>query len=152
MVKMATRSQRPATGEQKRTAKGLVAEEVVGTVQRAAWDESDDFERDQSMIDAFKDAMFAATQQAPRFKMMRGEALIVDNYQTLHVREPYVDLQRRSWRVWCWVDGKCYGAPDFLRQPTNVRPVSTGELPSCSGPSACSACQPKALSNGVLWG
>lgn len=152
MVKMATRGQRPASGAQKREAKTMAGAALVGTAARAAWDEADDPSRDQEMIDAYKDAMFAATQHAPRFKMLPGEALLVDNYETLHVREPYVDLQRRSWRVWCWAEGACYGAPDFMRKPTNARPVSMGE-PKKGGASACAAGPPQmAVGNGVLWG
>jgi hypothetical protein len=33
------------------------------------------------MISAYKDAMFGATAHAPRFKVQRGEALIVDNHR-----------------------------------------------------------------------
>ena len=33
------------------------------------------------------------------------------NYTCLHVREGYEDMGRRSWRVWMWVEGDCYGVP-----------------------------------------
>ena len=72
---------------------------------RQLWDEEDAPERDQKMIDTFKDAVFAATAHAPRFKILPGEALLIDNYTALHVREGYVDMNRRAWRVWMWAEG-----------------------------------------------
>ena len=91
--------------------------ETVGAsmAERVSWDETEAIERDQEMIDTFKDAVFAATAYAPRFKVLPGEALLVNNYSALHVREGYEDLDRRSWRVWMWNDGDCYGGPDWMR-------------------------------------
>jgi len=76
---------------------------------------------DQWLIDTWKDAVFAATAHAPRFKVLPGEALLVDNYTCLHVREGYEDMGRRSWRVWMWVEGACYGGPDWIRDANGRR-------------------------------
>ena len=48
---------------------------------------------------------------APRFKVLAGEVLIVDNHRTWHLREPYEDLDRHAWRVWMWKEGDCPGLP-----------------------------------------
>ena len=76
---------------------------------RESWDESEDMEGDQKMIGAFKDAVFGATAHAPRFKVGAGECLILDNYRALHIREPYLDLERRGWRREVYVESKCAG-------------------------------------------
>jgi hypothetical protein len=141
MVKLATGGQVPATAIQKRTAKAgdgqllggggggggggddddgcSAATTMIGAAlsERTGWDEDEAIARDQRMIDAYKDAAFAATAHAPRFKVQPGEALIVDNYRAMHVREGYRDLDRRSWRVWMWAAGACYGGPNFLNDP-----------------------------------
>jgi hypothetical protein len=131
MVKMATSSQNPATSAQKIEAKNdaWLAESIGHSLEeRAKWDETDDLERDQEMIDTFKDAVFAATAHAPRFKILPGEALLVDNYTALHVREGYADMGRRAWRVWMWAEGKCFGGPDELRDPSKANTRKGGTL------------------------
>ena len=112
-IRMLTSQQRPATAEQKLRAK---AEDPAS---RADWDDNEDMEADQRMIDAFKDAVFGATAHAPRFRVGAGEALIFDNYRALHIREPYLDLDRRGWRREVYVDGKCAGQHE--RTETSVR-------------------------------
>jgi hypothetical protein len=120
MLKVATGVQTPATGEQKRQAKTTLAV-VEPTVDTSSWDESENLQRDAQMIADFKDTVFAASAHAPRFKVMAGEALIVDNYRALHIREAYSDVDRFSWRVWMWVDGACHGAPEEMRgQPSGA--------------------------------
>ena len=120
MLKVATGVQAPATGEQKTQAKAMLAV-AEPTVDTSSWDDSEDQERDAQMIADFKDTVFAASAHAPRFKVMAGEALIVDNYRALHIREAYSDVDRFSWRVWMWVDGACHGAPEEMRgQPSGA--------------------------------
>lgn len=131
MIKMATSSQKPATGQQKIDAKNdaWLAENVGHSLEaRRGWDEEEAMERDQQMIDTFKDAVFAATAHAPRFKILPGEALLVDNYTALHAREGYADMGRRAWRVWMWVDGDCFGGPDEMRDPTKMNTRKGGTL------------------------
>lgn len=65
---------------------------------------STDRAADQEMIDVWRDAVAAASELAPRFKLMAGDAIAVDNYRCLHGREPYTDGQRKMWRVWCWTE------------------------------------------------
>ena len=69
-------------------------------------------DRDQRMIDAWISAVDSAGEEAPRFKVEAGQALIIDNYRVLHSREGYTDLNRMMWRVWIWTDG-CLGVPDM---------------------------------------
>jgi hypothetical protein len=65
----------------------------------------------RSMIDTFKDAVFGA-----------GEALILDNYHALHIREPCLDLDRRGWRREAYVAGKkCAGHHE--RTETSVQNI-----------------------------
>lgn len=47
---------------------------------------------------------------------LQGEALIVDNYRAMHIREAYTDMDRFSWRVWMWVGGECHGPPGDVMQ------------------------------------
>lgn len=114
-IRMLTSQQRPATAEQKLRSKAL------DPSSRNGWDDAEDFEADQRMIDAFKDAVFSATAHAPRFRVGAGEALILDNYRALHIREPYLDLNRRGWRREVYVEGKC--AADHERTATSVQNV-----------------------------
>ena len=72
--------------------------------------------------------MFAAIAQAPRFKILPVEALLVDNYTALHAREGYADMGRRAWRVWMWVDADCFGGPDEMRDPTKMNTRKGGTL------------------------
>ena len=48
--------------------------------------------------------MAAPQAAAPRFKLRRGQAVLVDNFRLLHGREPYQDLRRKLWRLWHWTD------------------------------------------------
>ena len=41
----------------------------------------------------------------------------------MHVREGYKDLDRRSWRVFMWVDGQCHGVPEVLGRDKNMRQI-----------------------------
>ena len=114
---MATGGQHPASGPQKRAAKAVrpADDARVSTNDRSVWDEDEAQERDQRMIDAYKDAVFSATAHAPRFKVLPGEAIIVDNYKVWHIREGFTSLERKSWRVWMWKEGECYGVADTQR-------------------------------------
>ena len=112
MIKMMTGYQKPASASFKRRAKRDGVGTEADAAARAGWDEEEVPERDQRLIDTFKDAVYAATAHAPRFKVLPGEALLVDNHRCMHVREGYTDLDRRSWRVFCWVKGHGYGCPE----------------------------------------
>jgi alpha-ketoglutarate-dependent taurine dioxygenase len=78
--------------------------------QRAA-DDSAEPERDAAMIDAWKDAVAAAAEEAPRFKLRAGDIAVIDNYRMMHGREGYADLDRQMWRVWIWTTA-AWGVPD----------------------------------------
>eukprot|EP01052_Picozoa_sp_SAG31_P019863 SAG31_NODE_1467_length_8227_cov_7.040108_3_plen_181_part_00 len=86
-------SQRVATVEQKRAGQ----KKAEAALHPELWDASDSPRRDTQMLAAFKDAAFAASAHAPRFKVQAGEALIIDNYRALHIREAYRDMDRFSW-------------------------------------------------------
>ena len=75
VLKMATGYQRPATAAQKAEAKrhGSTSNAASAAV-RDGWEQEDDATRDQAMIDCYKDAIFSATQHAPRFKLLAGAA------------------------------------------------------------------------------
>ena len=117
IVTMATGGQHPASATQKRAAKAMRPSDDsrVSTNNRAGWDEEEAYDRDQRMIDGYKDAVFSATAHAPRFKVQPGEAIIVDNYKLWHIREGFTSLERKSWRVWMWKEGDCYGVADTQR-------------------------------------
>lgn len=50
---------------------------------------------------AFRNALLHADNAAPRFTLLRGHALIIDNYRMLHGRERFSG-PRKIWRVWFW--------------------------------------------------
>lgn len=68
-------------------------------------------EKDQAMIDTWVNAVDAAGNVVPRFKVESGQALIIDNYRMLHAREGYEDLNRMMWRVWVWTN-EALGVPE----------------------------------------
>jgi alpha-ketoglutarate-dependent taurine dioxygenase len=74
-------------------------------------EDSTEPERDATMIDAWKDAITAAAERAPRFKLQAGDVAVIDNYRMMHGREGYADLARQMWRVWVWTTS-AWGVPD----------------------------------------
>ena len=64
------------------------------------------------MIDAWHQAAERVAEQAPRFKLAPGQAVVVDNYRMLHGRDAYTDPSRLLWRVWVWTSGSL-GVPDM---------------------------------------
>ncbi len=73
---------------------------------------SSDPEKDQKMIDVWHDSVDRASGLAPKFKLLPGQVVIVDNYRLMHGRNPYEDLRRMLWRVWVWTDD-CLNVPDL---------------------------------------
>jgi len=67
--------------------------------------ESNDVDADATMIATWRASVIEAAEAAPRFKLGRGEAVVVDNYRMMHAREAYTDLNRQMWRVWIWTKG-----------------------------------------------
>jgi len=98
MVKMATGSTAVASGAQKAHAVATTPE-LEPTVDTSGWDTSHNPADDHEMICTFKDVVFAASAHAPRFKVMAGEALIVDNYRA---STQAASTLRPSgiWRLW----------------------------------------------------
>jgi gamma-butyrobetaine dioxygenase len=74
--------------------------------------DSPDKARAQAMIDAWHQAAERVAEQAPRFKLAPGQAVVVDNYRMLHGRDAYTDPSRLLWRVWVWTSGSL-GVPDM---------------------------------------
>ena len=73
---------------------------------------SSDPENDQKMIDVWHQSIDRASGLAPKFKLLPGQVVIVDNYRLMHGRSPYEDLRRMLWRVWVWTD-ECLNVPDL---------------------------------------
>lgn len=69
--------------------------------QRASAD-SARFEEDTALVHAWDALCSLAAIPAPRFKLLPGEAAIIDNYRVMHGREAYSDAGRLMWRVWLW--------------------------------------------------
>ena len=52
------------------------------------------------------------TAESRKYRPLQpGEAIVVDNMRLWHIREAFTDLRRRSWRVWMWTEGDCWGVP-----------------------------------------
>ena len=73
---------------------------------------SSDPENDQKMIDVWHQSIDRASGLAPKFKLLPGQVVIVDNYRLMHGRSPYEDLRRMLWRIWVWTD-ECLNVPDL---------------------------------------
>ena len=70
----------------------------------------------QPMVEALDAACQQEALAASRFKLRRGEALLIDNFRMLHAREGYGGVrERKVWRVWCWTD-ESQGLPEGLQQ------------------------------------
>jgi gamma-butyrobetaine dioxygenase len=74
-------------------------------------EESADPARDKEMIEKWRANVWEATRQIPRFKLVAGEAYIIDNYRFFHGREAYSDQERLMWRLWIWTDECGFGLP-----------------------------------------
>jgi gamma-butyrobetaine dioxygenase len=72
-----------------------------------------DADRDAWIVRSWWLACLAASADAPRFKLLAGDALVLDNYRMLHGREPYDDADRLMWRVWVWTS-ESNGVPSGL--------------------------------------
>ena len=93
-------------------AAGLMPyQSLWGTADR----EGQQHEHVQHMLEAVDIAVQREEAVAPRFKVKAGEALLVDNYRTLHGREAFDNdvRERRLWRVWCWTD-ESNGLPEGM--------------------------------------
>jgi hypothetical protein len=87
---------------------------------------SDDQARANEMLYVFRRAVREVEASAPRFRVESNEALIFDNWRVMHGREPYTDLDRQLWRVWCWTDRGARNVPleARLEQPHGERLLS----------------------------
>ena len=63
-------------------------------------------EKGAELMTAWDTARDVAGAAAPRFRVLPGQAMVVDNYRWLHAREPSQDSEdsggRLLWRVWVW--------------------------------------------------
>jgi len=82
-----------------------------------------DPDRTAEMLYVFRRAVRLVEETALRFRVESKEALIFDNWRVMHGREPYTDLDRQLWRVWCWTD----------RGPATVPGEARLELPARNG-------------------
>ncbi len=73
--------------------------------------DSADPAEDARMIAVWHEAVSAAGEEAPRFRLEPGDVVVFDNYRMMHGREPYTDPDRLMWRVWIWTD-EALGIPD----------------------------------------
>jgi alpha-ketoglutarate-dependent taurine dioxygenase len=59
---------------------------------------------------------------AARFRLERGEVLIVNNYRMLHAREGFSEATRRTWRIWAWTNRSNGLPPDVQDEaPSTLR-------------------------------
>lgn len=77
--------------------------------QRASVDSTDP-DADAALVQAWDALCRLAAVPAPRFKLLPGEAAIIDNYRVMHGREAYSDAGRLMWRVWLWTSS-AWGVP-----------------------------------------
>ena len=96
---------------------------VRRTLEQRPAETSVDPEKDQLMIELWHDSIDEASKLAPKFKLLPGQVVIVDNYRLMHGRRPYEDLNRMLWRVWVWSDD-CLGVPS-LRLASDTRYASS---------------------------
>jgi alpha-ketoglutarate-dependent taurine dioxygenase len=51
----------------------------------------------------WREQLELAAAEVPRFKLLPGQSLILDNYRVLHGREGFTG-ERMLWRIWIWTD------------------------------------------------
>lgn len=62
-------------------------------------------QNDTSLLEDLDVAVQLETRAAPRVKLQSGQAIVIDNYRTLHGRERYAgSTERRLWRIWVWTN------------------------------------------------
>ncbi len=85
---------------------------MAGDQDQRPMDDSANPERDSEMIKTWRRLVESAADIIPRFKLLSGEAFIIDNYRLFHGRDPYEDMNRLMWRVWIWTRECAYGLPE----------------------------------------
>ena len=96
--------------------------------------ERDSEEHDWIMLEHFHAACDIAAEMAPRFKLLPGQTLVIDNYRTMHGREPFRGDKRKLWRNWIWTTAGSGLPPGGVqasfvgqaRDEHGVRQVGTG--------------------------
>lgn len=68
-------------------------------------------EQSRRVLHLWETARDKAGTRAARFKLLPGQAMLIDNYRYLHAREPDDGGgQRLLWRVWCWTEHRMHAA------------------------------------------
>lgn len=119
---------RPLVGPMVRsTDRGRPMVVMANAVDLRPCDDSANPERDQTMMDVWRETVYEATDHIEHFKLYSGEAVIVDNYRLFHGREPYADERRKMWRVWMWTEASAHGAPEgVLHSDSRNARISAG--------------------------
>lgn len=104
-------------------AKGEMAREEPGPYH-SLWEPLSEDPRAMDMLRALDRAVQEEAKVAPRFRVQRGEALIVDNFRMLHARESYSGTtERRLWRIWVWTQ-ESLGIPEGMAHVTKTTDAS----------------------------
>ena len=68
-------------------------------------------EEGRQVLDTWAAGLRRAGAAAPRFKVQRGQAMLMDNYRWLHAREPDNGCGGRLfWRSWIWTRHRLHAA------------------------------------------
>ena len=63
----------------------------------------------REMVQIWRDTVIAAEPWASRFRVHRGEALLIDNYRMLHARDTFIG-RRLMYRIHCWTSARMWSA------------------------------------------
>lgn len=106
-------------------AKFMTGHETVdGTSYVSLWQPTVDDNAAEVMgaLKELDDIIYQEDLKAPRFRLQRGEVLIVNNYRMLHARESFSISDRRTWRIWAWTTNSNGLPPDVTDEaPATVR-------------------------------
>jgi len=102
----------------------------------SAWGAAD-AEGVQEILEELDRAVQLEARVAPRFKVHTGQAVLVDNFRSLHGRERF-EGDRRVWRVWVWTDASLGLPADVPQIATTVetQQILEGVSGASSSPSA----------------
>ena len=104
-------------------AKGQMEGDALGEYH-SLWEPLTEDPKAVDMLHALDKAVQEEAKAAPRFRVQRGEALIVDNFRMLHAREKYAGAtERRLWRIWVWTQ-ESMGIPEGMAHVASTADAS----------------------------
>ena len=96
--------------------------------------------RVQQALEDFDRLIKSQSETAARFRLGRGETLLVDNFRMFHARDAYSaaegSTERRLWRVWAWTNDSFGLPPEVDHENIAATPVEArADIEASTAPS-----------------